>query len=127
MKKPRLRKVESRICLVETEGEKLVSQVAELVKVTKELKEENVYLKNCFQGVKEENCALRSEIEKLKGKDFGNNVAIKDLREENSDLSKKCVNFDFQIHRMSHTLECVQEKMMEYAVEIAKLIQYQVL
>ena len=127
MKKPRIRKVEYRICLVETEGKKLVAQVAELVKVTKELKEENVFLKNCYKEVKEDNCALRSEMDKLKGIDFGNNMVMKDLREENSDLSKKCVNFDFQIHRMSHTLECVQEKMMEYAVEIAKLIQYQVL
>lgn len=45
-----------------------------------------------------ENTLLRRDIEKLKGESLVNAIAIRELREKNADLSKRCMNYDFQIH-----------------------------
>ena len=50
----RIHSIEFRVTLVETEGEKLIATVSELVKLTEELKEENESVRKGYEAIMQE-------------------------------------------------------------------------
>ena len=46
----------------------------------------------------------------LKGEKLGREIILKELREENGELSMKVVNPEFQVHMISYTVTSVHEK-----------------